>query len=149
MVGPVSDGLVPRRRNTLLGVSVTEAASLHDQVVDGKVSGGKVFVCRGEVFGLARTRLALQQPDSDVGHPQLLLALRPEWIQGLPFWERTVDHLLVREGRSAVTRVGYFPGSKRHNRNLKSDQKSHQDSIKWPNNRQKSIFGPYFSLSEW
>lgn len=98
MVGPVSDGLVPRRRNTLLGVSVTEAASLHDQVVDGKVSGGKVFVCRGEVFGLARTRLALQQPDSDVGHPQLLLALRPERIQGFPFWERTVDHLLVREG---------------------------------------------------
>lgn len=97
MVGAVSDGLVPRCRNALLGVSVTEAASLHDQVVDGKVAGGKSFVGGGEVFGLAGTRLALQQSDSDVGHPQLLLALHPERIQGLPLWEGAVDHLLVRE----------------------------------------------------
>lgn len=97
MVGPVSDRLVPRCRNTLLGVSVTEAASLHYQVIDGKVLGGKSFMCRCEVFGLARTRLMLQQSDSDVGHPQLLLALLAKWIQGLPLWEGTVDHLLVRE----------------------------------------------------
>lgn len=137
VVGPVSDGLVPRSRNTLLGVSVTEAASLHYQVVDGKVSGGRVLVCRVEVFGLARTRLTLQQPDSDVGHPQLLLALRPERIQGFPLWQRAVDHLLVREGdllsHLLLCTPGYFPGGKRHDRNLKSDQKSHQDSIEWPN----------------
>lgn len=149
MVGPVSDGLVPRRRNTLLGVSVTEAASLHDQVVDGKVSGGKVFVCRGEVFGLARTRLALQQPDSDVGHPQLLLALRPERIQGFPFWERTVDHLLVREGDLLSHVSATFQAAKDTTVTCNLIRKSHQDSIKWPNNRQKYIFGPLFSLSEW
>lgn len=97
MVGPVSDGLVPRSGNTLLGVSVTEAASLHYQVIDGEVLRRKSFVCGGEVFGLAGTRLPLQQSDSDVGHPQLLLALHPERIQGLPLWEGTVDHLLVRE----------------------------------------------------
>lgn len=99
MVGPVSDWLVPRCRNTLLGVSVAEAASLHYQVVDGKVLGGERTVCSGEVFGLARTRLALQQSDSDVGHPQLLLTLRPERIQGLPLWEGTVDHLLEKAER--------------------------------------------------
>lgn len=60
MVGPVSDGLVPRCRNTLFGVSVTEAASLHYHVIDRKVVGGKSFMCRSEVFGLARTRLTLQ-----------------------------------------------------------------------------------------
>lgn len=102
MVGPVSDGLVPRCRNTLLGVSVTEAASLHYQVIDGEVLGGKSFVCGGEVFGLAGARLPPQQSDSDVGHPQLLLALRPKRIQGLPLRQGTVDHLLVRE-TSAVT----------------------------------------------
>lgn len=69
MVGPVSDGLVPRCRNTLFGMSVTEAASLHYQVIDGKVAVGKSFTCRGEVFGLAWARLVLQQSDSDVGHP--------------------------------------------------------------------------------
>lgn len=80
MVGPVSDGLVPRRRDALFGMSVTEAASLHDQVIDGKVAGGKGFTCRGVVFGLARARLAVQQSDPDVGHPELLLTLLPEWI---------------------------------------------------------------------
>ena len=112
VVGPVSDGLVPRSRDTLLGVSVTEAASLHYQVVDGKVSGGRVLVCRGEVFGLARTRLTLQQPDSDVGHPQLLLALRPERIQGFPLWQRAVDHLLVREGDLLSHLLAIFQAAK-------------------------------------
>ncbi len=97
MVGPVSDGLVPWSRNTLLGVSVTEAASFHYQVIDGEVPDGKSFVCGGELFGLAGTRLPLQKSDSDVSHPQLLLALHPERIQGLPLWEGTVYHLLVRE----------------------------------------------------
>ncbi len=100
MVGPVSDWLVPRCRNTLLSMSITEAASLHYQIIDGKVSGGKSFMCRDEVFGLARTRLTLQQPDSDVRHPKLLLALRPKWIQGLPLREGAVDHL---KKTSAVT----------------------------------------------
>ena len=97
VVRPVSDGLVPRRRNALLGVSVTEAASLHDQVVDGEVPGGKLFVGGGDVFGLTGARLMLQQSDADVGHPQLLLALHPERVQGLPLREGAVDHLLVRK----------------------------------------------------
>ncbi|KAF3859343.1 hypothetical protein F7725_021742 [Dissostichus mawsoni] len=67
--------------------SAHKAASLHDQVIDGKVSGWEVYVGGGEVFGLAGTRLALQQPDPYVGHPQLLLALQPERVQGLPFGE--------------------------------------------------------------
>lgn len=69
VVGPVSDWLVPRGRNALFGVSVAEAASLHDHVIDGKVTAGQRFVCGGGVFGLARTRLVFQQSDSDVGHP--------------------------------------------------------------------------------
>lgn len=73
----------------------------------------------------------------------------PRTDPGIPILGAYGRSPVSQRGRSAVTRVGYFPGSKRHNRNLKSDQKSHQDSIKWPNNRQKSIFGPYFSLSEW
>lgn len=67
MVGPISDGLVTQSGDTLLGVAITGAAALHDQVVNGKMSGGKVFACSGEVFGLARARLVLQQADSDVG----------------------------------------------------------------------------------
>lgn len=97
MVGPVSDWLVPRGGNTLFGVSVAEAASLHDHVIDGKVTAGQRFMCRGGVFGLARTRLVFQQSDSDVGHPELLLTFLPEGIEGLPLWEGAVDHLLVRE----------------------------------------------------
>lgn len=50
-----------------------------------------------EVFGLAGTRLTLQQTNPDVGHPQLLLALRPERIQGLPLWEGSVDDLTFIE----------------------------------------------------
>lgn len=69
MVGPVSDWLVPRGRNTLFGMSVAEAASLHYHVIDGKVAAGQSSMCRGGVFGLARTRLVFQQSDSDVGHP--------------------------------------------------------------------------------
>lgn len=69
MVGPVSDWLVPRGGNTLFGVSVAEAASLHYHVIDGKVAAGERFTRGGGVFGLARTRLVLQQSDSDVGHP--------------------------------------------------------------------------------
>lgn len=97
MVGAVSDWLVARRWHTLFGVSVAEAAPLHDQVVDGEVAGGKILVRRGEVFGLARTRLALQQANPDVGHPELLLTLLPERIEGLPLWKAAIDHLAVRE----------------------------------------------------
>lgn len=97
MVGPVSNGLVSRQRNTLLGMSITEAASLHYQVIYGKVSGRKSFACGGMVFGLAGTWLLLEQPDADVGHPQLLLTFHSEWIQRLPLWECPVDHLLVKE----------------------------------------------------
>lgn len=100
VVGPVSNGLVPRGRNTLLSVAVAEAASLHYQVVDGEVLSGKRLLRSGgggDVFDLARARLSLQQPDSDVGDSKLLLALHPKRIQGLPLWERTVDHLGIRE----------------------------------------------------
>lgn len=96
MVGAVSDWLVSRRRDTLLGVAVAEAASLHYQVVDGEVSGGEGAVGGGgggEVFGLAGTRLVLQEPNADVGHPQLLLALQAERVQGLPLRQRPEDHL--------------------------------------------------------
>lgn len=99
MVGAVSDRLVARRRHTLFGVSVAEAAPLHDQVVDGEVAGGKVFARRGEVFGLARTRLALQQANPDVGHPQLLLTLLPERIEGLPLWKAAIDHLVEKKNQ--------------------------------------------------
>lgn len=95
MVGPVSDGLVSRRGNTLFGVSVAETAALHYEVIDGKVSGGRGLARRGCVLGLARARLALQQSDADVGHSQLLLALLPKRIQGLPLWKGTVDHLSI------------------------------------------------------
>lgn len=67
MVGPISDGSVTQGRDTLLGVAVTGAAALHYQVINGKMLGGKRFVCSGEVFGLARTRLTPQQANSDVG----------------------------------------------------------------------------------
>lgn len=97
MVGAVSDWPVARRWHALFGVSIAEAAPLHDQVVDGEVVGGKIFVRRGEVFGLARTRLALQQANPDVGHPELLLTLLPERIEGLPLWKAAIDHLAVRE----------------------------------------------------
>lgn len=100
MVGPVSDGLVSRHGDTLIGVAVTEAAPLHYQVVDGEVSSGEGFVCGGEVFGLAGTLLMLQQSDPDVGHLQLLLALQPVRIQGLPLWKGSVDHLTFRKRQS-------------------------------------------------
>lgn len=97
VVGAVSDWLVARRWHTLFGMSVAEAAPLHDQVIDGEVAGGKIFVHGGEVFGLARTRLALQQANPDVGHPELPLTLLPERIEGLPLWKAAIDHLVVRE----------------------------------------------------
>lgn len=93
MVGPISDGLVAQSGDALLGVAVTGAAALHYQVVNGKVLGGRRFVCRGAVLGLARTRLMPQQANSDVGDFQLLLTLVSERIQGLPLWEAAVDHL--------------------------------------------------------
>lgn len=97
VVGAVSGGLVFRRRDTLLGVAVAEAASFHYQVVDGKVLNRKRFPCRGESFDLAGARLVLQQPNSDVGHLQLLLALQTERIQRLPLWEGSINSLAVRE----------------------------------------------------
>lgn len=96
MAGPVSDGLVPRRGKALLGVPAAEAAALHDQVVDGKVARGQRLARRGGGggdFGLARARLALQQPDANVGNPQLLLALQAKRVQRLPLGEGAVDHL--------------------------------------------------------
>lgn len=44
MVGPVSGGLVLRRRDTLLSVAIAEAASFHYQVIDGKVSRRRSFL---------------------------------------------------------------------------------------------------------
>lgn len=100
MAGPVSDGLVPRRGKALLGVPAAEAAALHDQVVDGKVARGQRLARRGGGdFGLARARLALQQPDANVGNPQLLLALQAKRVQRLPLGEGAVDHLGGRGGR--------------------------------------------------
>lgn len=97
VVGPISDGLVAQGRDTLLGVAVTGAAALHYQVVNGKMLGGEMLACSFEVFGLARTRLVLQQANSDVGDFELLLALVSERIQGFPLWKATVDHLSQRE----------------------------------------------------
>lgn len=93
MVGAISDGLVPQGRDALLGVAVTGAAALHDQVINGKVLAGKRLVGGAEVFGLAGTRLMPQQANSDVGDFQLLLALVSEGVQGLPLWKAAVDHL--------------------------------------------------------
>lgn len=67
VVGPISDGLVTQSRDTLLGVAVTGAAALHYQVVNGKMLGGEMLARSVEVFGLAGTRLVLQQANSDVG----------------------------------------------------------------------------------
>lgn len=67
VVGPISDGLVTKSRDTLLCVAVTGAAALHYQVVNGKMLGGEMVMRSVEVFGLARTRLVLQQANSDVG----------------------------------------------------------------------------------
>lgn len=97
MVGPVSNGLVSWCRNTLLRVPITEAASLHYQVIDGEVSCRASFVCGSEVFGLTGTRLVLQQPNPDVGHLQLLLTLQSKRIQRLPLWEGSVDHLWIKQ----------------------------------------------------
>lgn len=110
MVGPVSGGLVFRGRNTLLGVAVAEAAPFHYQVVDGEVSSRTSFLRRGEVFSLAGARLTLQQLDSDVGHPELLLALQPKRIQGLPPGEGSVNHLQVIERDEFLYRFNVFRG---------------------------------------
>lgn len=104
MVGAVSDGLVSRCRSTLLSVSVTGAASLHYQVIHGKVLCWTCCVCEGEVFGLAGTRLVLQQPNPDVGHLQLLLALYSEWIQRLPLGEGSIDDLLMKRRESFMAK---------------------------------------------
>lgn len=96
MTGPISDGSVTQGGDTLLRVAVAGAAALHYQVVNGKMSGGKRIVCGGEVFGLARARLMLQQANSDVGDFQLLLTLVSKRIQGLPLWKAAVDHLWAR-----------------------------------------------------
>lgn len=80
MVGAVSDGPVSWRGNTLFSVSIAEAASLHYQVIDGKVSRGTGVECGREVFVAAGTSLVPQQPNSDVGDFQLPLAFGAEWI---------------------------------------------------------------------
>lgn len=80
MVGPVPDGTVARCRDTLLSMAIAKAASLHDEVIYGKVLGGRSLVQVAGIFGLAGTGLVLQQTHADVGHPQLLLARHPERV---------------------------------------------------------------------
>lgn len=102
VLSPVSDWPVARRRHTLLGVAIAEAAALHDQVVDGEVAGGQVPVGGTEVLGLTGTRLALQQADPDVGEAELALGLLAKRVQGLPLWKGAVDHLRERGGVRGV-----------------------------------------------
>lgn len=72
---PLLTGSEARRWDTLVGMSVAQAAALDDEVVDG------VVVCRKggslQVFGLAWARLAPQQPHSQVGDHELVLGSRP------------------------------------------------------------------------
>lgn len=66
----------------MVGVSVAKAAALDDEIVDGVVVHGEDGSF--QIFGLAGTRLALQQAHSQVGDHELVLGSRPVRIHLTP-----------------------------------------------------------------
>lgn len=80
VAGPLLTVMVAPGRHTVLCVAIAEATAFDDEIVDGIVVCGQ----GAGMFGLAGARLALQQPDSQVGDHELILGSRSIGIHGVP-----------------------------------------------------------------
>lgn len=67
----------------MVSMSVAKATALDDKIIDGIVVCGEDGSL--QIFGLAGTRLALQQAHSQVGDHELVLGSRPVRIHLTPW----------------------------------------------------------------
>lgn len=98
VTGLLLAGLVAPGRHTVISVSVAKAAAFHNEIVDC------VIVCWElssiGMFGLAGTRLSLQQTHSQVGDHELILSSRTVRIHRVPGRQGSIDHLSSGAGES-------------------------------------------------
>lgn len=93
VAGLLQAGFVASRRHTVLSMSVTQATAFHNKIIDGVMFRGQ----RGSatLLRLTRTRLTLQEADSQVGDHQAVLGSRSEGIHLVRRRQSSVDHLEI------------------------------------------------------
>ena len=74
VIGPLLTRFVATGWHTVVSVSIAKAAAFHNKIIDGVMVRGEDGGTR--MFGLAGTRLAPQQTDSQVGDHELVLGGR-------------------------------------------------------------------------
>lgn len=94
VIGLLLAGLVAPGWHTLVSMSIAKTTAFDNKIIDGVVVCGEDGGTR--LFGLAGTRLALQQADSQVGDHELVLGSRSVGIHRVPGRQGSVDHLEIR-----------------------------------------------------
>lgn len=95
VTGLLLAGLVAAGWDTVVSMPIAKATAFDNKIIDG------IMVC-GEyggtgMFGLAGTRLALQQTDSQVGDHELVLGGWSVGIHGVPWRQGSINHLEIEE----------------------------------------------------
>lgn len=94
VTGRLIAGLVAPGWDTVVSMSIAKAAAFDNKVVDGVMISGEDSGTR--MFGLAGTRLTLQQTDSQVGDHELVLSSRSVRIHRAPGRQGSIDHLKIK-----------------------------------------------------
>lgn len=101
VIGLLLAGLVAPGWYTVVSMSVTKATAFDNKIIDG------IMVCGEDgstgMFGLAGTRLALQQADSQVGDHELVLCSWSIGIHLVPRGQGSIDHLEI-EGEENLSK---------------------------------------------
>lgn len=82
VTGPLLAGIVALGWYTVVSMSIAKATAFDNKIIDGIVVCGQNIITW--MFGLAGTRLALQQTDSQVGDHELVLSSRSIGIHRVP-----------------------------------------------------------------
>lgn len=99
VIGPLLAGLVAPGFYTVVGMAVAKTTAFDNKVVDRVVVRGEDGI--SGTFGLAGTRLALQQTDPQVGDHELVLGSRSIGVHLVPRRQGSIDHLEIEEEGSA------------------------------------------------
>lgn len=101
VIGLLLAGLVAPGWYTVVSMSVTKATAFDNKIIDG------IMVCGQDgstgMFGLAGTRLPLQQADSQVGDHELVLGSWSIGIHLVPRRQGSIDHLEI-EGEENLSK---------------------------------------------
>lgn len=112
VVGLLQAGFVASRRHTVVSMPITQATAFHNKIIDGVMFRGERGGAR--LLHLTRTRLTLQETDSQVGDHQLVLGSRSERIHLVRGRQSSVDHLEIGV-KVTLTNLFFSPSWSRQN----------------------------------